>query len=289
MGTTCDHVFMSKKMTSSPLKARPLPVPGTSSIVSIMQKMLVLFAYGAVCSMSISLAISSWITTITGASPRPWFSSAVAVMMGLITWRVWKNTKDDVDNYKLGRQGELVVAHILEGLRGYGYTPIHDVVCTAESGKEFNIDHVLVGPKGVFVVETKTWRHTTKSKKNTIIWRDKKLYVNEDRYDTKAISQVCGNAQWLHDLLLRRMGRDYWVTPILTFPGWWVEQSATDTLRDKLLVVNPETIGPILGKMENKLSNSEIQTIVQSIGGYLYEEAVRTEHEHQRQYFARTK
>lgn len=53
--------------------------------------------------------------------------------------------------YRLGAEGEQSVAEALDWLRPDGYQVLHDVV---EDG--YNIDHLLIGPSGVYVVETKT-------------------------------------------------------------------------------------------------------------------------------------
>ena len=49
-----------------------------------------------------------------------------------------------------GERGEMQVAEVLEDLRSSGYRPFHDL-----KRDGFNIDHVLVGPGGVFAIETK--------------------------------------------------------------------------------------------------------------------------------------
>ena len=56
------------------------------------------------------------------------------------------------------RNGERVVAEHLNQLIAEGYTVFHDVPCGFKKGKKmlFNIDHLLVGKKGIFAVETKT-------------------------------------------------------------------------------------------------------------------------------------
>src|SRR5207248_11280153 len=53
--------------------------------------------------------------------------------------------------HRLGFHGERYVAEELNQLMADGFRVFHDVPFDG-----FNIDHVLVGPTGVFVVETKT-------------------------------------------------------------------------------------------------------------------------------------
>ncbi len=57
-----------------------------------------------------------------------------------------------VEGYFKGARGEERVALLLEGLPG-GYHVFHDLPCVASGG----IDHVVVGPTGFFVIETKFW------------------------------------------------------------------------------------------------------------------------------------
>ena len=60
------------------------------------------------------------------------------------------------DRY-LGYFGERYVAEQLDSLKESGWKIFHDVPGEAH-GKKFNVDHVAVGPGGVFVIETKTRR-----------------------------------------------------------------------------------------------------------------------------------
>jgi hypothetical protein len=60
-------------------------------------------------------------------------------------------------NDLLGYLGERAVAEYLEPLRAEGFRVFHDVPAEGRR-KSFNIDHVLIGPTGVSVIETKTRR-----------------------------------------------------------------------------------------------------------------------------------
>jgi len=60
------------------------------------------------------------------------------------------------DDY-LGFFGERYVAGWLDPLKAQGWFIFHDVPC-AGATEQFNLDHVAVGPGGVWVVETKTRR-----------------------------------------------------------------------------------------------------------------------------------
>lgn len=58
-------------------------------------------------------------------------------------------------SFARGRQGELVVAQALDGLAADGYLRIDD--CRWPGRQQANIDHVLIGPAGLFVIDAKNW------------------------------------------------------------------------------------------------------------------------------------
>lgn len=57
-----------------------------------------------------------------------------------------------------GSVGEARAQRKLDLLKKYGFTTLHDVLL--EPGKRWNLDHVVVGPAGVFFVDAKNWRGT---------------------------------------------------------------------------------------------------------------------------------
>lgn len=59
--------------------------------------------------------------------------------------------KRDYDSWAQGAEGEEAVGRILEGLSAGGWCVIHDVAF----GRG-NIDHIVVGPGGIFTIETKS-------------------------------------------------------------------------------------------------------------------------------------
>lgn len=56
--------------------------------------------------------------------------------------------------FRLGLEGERTVGALLEDLRRRGYRILHDIPNARKP--TFNIDHVAIGPGGVFAIESKT-------------------------------------------------------------------------------------------------------------------------------------
>jgi hypothetical protein len=126
------------------------------------------------------------------------------------------------ENYRLGFDGERFVGEELSRLIAHGYEVYHDVPFDG-----FNIDHVLVGPGGVFSVETKTRRKPVSESQG------KEYHVQFDgsclRWpwgtDTHGLDQAVNNARTLSQWLGSAVGDPVYVAPILTLPGWMVDRS----------------------------------------------------------------
>lgn len=58
-------------------------------------------------------------------------------------------------SFARGRQGEMATAHALDALAAEGYLRIDD--CRWPGRPIANVDHVLIGPAGLFVIDAKNW------------------------------------------------------------------------------------------------------------------------------------
>jgi hypothetical protein len=156
-----------------------------------------------------------------------------------------KKMRESGDRY-LGYFGERVVAEHLEPLKRQGWRIFHDVPAAA-NGRSFNLDHVAVGPQGVFAIETKTRRkggarpgfddHKAYFDGRALVWP-----WGEDNH---GLEQAERNAVWLAEALQAELGERVHVTPFLTLPGWWVENKPS---RDSRLcrVVNSKGLAKFL-------------------------------------------
>lgn len=150
---------------------------------------------------------------------------ALLVALAALAGGSWYLAKEAIrrGNHYLGWFGERMTAEELEPLRSQGWQVFHDV--PAESGKqEFNIDHVVIGPGGVFSIETKMRRkgNARPGRKDHEVFYDGKELSwpwKEDRY---GLDQAGRNAAWLRDWLSLMTGERIAVTPVLVFPGWYV-------------------------------------------------------------------
>jgi Nuclease-related domain len=163
----------------------------------------------------------------------------------------------------LGYVGERVVAEELEPLKAGGWGVFHNVPC--ENGREkFNIDHVAVGPGGVFAIETDTRRKgaALEGREDYKVFFDGEQLTWPWGEDQQGVSQALRNAQWLQQWLRKTTGEKLDVTPVLALPGWTVEAPAQAHVR----VVNPSWLPDLLaGTNAAPLSSKDVEVCARQL------------------------
>lgn len=119
-----------------------------------------------------------------------------------------------------GLQAELYTAQELNRLMALGCTVLHDV-----PGDHFNIDHVVIGPRAVYAIETKSVR---KPKDHYKVTYDGERLHFPGFSDRKRLEQTRRQADWLAKYLRQVLNRPIPVVPALALPGWWVEPSSSN-------------------------------------------------------------
>lgn len=160
---------------------------------------------------------------------------------------------------RLGYEGEVAVGQELNLLMHHGYYVYHDFVTD-----KFNIDHVVVGPSGVFAVETKARAKPTSDNRSA----DARVtydgtYIHFPRWkESKPLEQARNQAVWLERWLSSATGEKTQVRAVVALPGWFI----TRTSSDGIPVINPKQFidlaKPING---NKLDQRRIKSIVHQI------------------------
>ena len=184
-------------------------------------------------------------TALNGILKLVALAAAVVVLLGgivtaaVILYRRLQRQRDD----HLGYLGERAVAEYLEPLKEAGYRVFHDVPADGAT-KRFNLDHVTVGPTGVVVIETKTRRKGRARpgfKDHEVIFDGRQLVWpwGEDR---NGLEQAVAEANWLSKWLQQRTGVKLAVQPVLTLPGWYVNESPSPHVR----VVNSKILPDVV-------------------------------------------
>ena len=144
------------------------------------------------------------------------------IAMGVVVTKTAALLEERV-NRRLGYRGERHVAEQLQPLTAKGWTVFHDVRKVQEKGQE-NIDHVIIGPRGGVVVETKTYSKPRKDtgKKDLVTFDGDKLIWPFYANDRKPLEQVKRCASWLQNWIRQNCGVETPVFQMIAIPGWHV-------------------------------------------------------------------
>ena len=191
-----------------------------------------------------------WWRYFSKQPPNPVVFTVVAVLfIGFAAWRVWR-TRPRLRALKQGIEGEKAVGQFLERLRQAGYQVFHDLI-----GVGFNVDHVLIGPAGVFTIETKTWSKPARSEAR-IRFDGEKISAAGREPERDAAVQARAQAGWLRGLLVESTGRNFEVFPVVVFAGWFIEQ-AEGSLRN-MWVLEPKALPKFLAAAPQRLAPEEV-------------------------------
>jgi hypothetical protein len=159
----------------------------------------------------------------------------------------------------LGLLGEKIVAEAIAPLTVDGGRIFHDVPAGA-----FNLDHVIVGPTGVFALETKTRRAgpALAGRRPDEITFDGTQLIFPWGEDNFGIDQARTRAAWLGNWLRDTAGEPVLPVPVLTFPGWNVTTIAAGA---DVAVVSPSAIPGLVRNRAAVLSTAQVDHIARQL------------------------
>jgi hypothetical protein len=215
---------MSKAAFSSMNRARVHGAPGTSPrLRGLLQSLLPL----AVCA-----AGGGWL--VRAMWPAPAMTSSVAALLlslltiGTAVWLIRSQSR--MKDYLKGARGEQRIAFELAGLDDR-FDVFHGIPLAEKNLAD--CDHIVVGPTGVFVVETKNWMAPVSVKNGDILY-------DGQIPDRPPLPQVKRAASGLRDVLARALRLDIPIRPVLCF----VDATLPETLRgvDGVILCRATTI-----------------------------------------------
>lgn len=180
-------------------------------------------------------------------SSHTWIFALLFVASLISVAVYWRRGMRRVESFFRGARGEERVAGVLGGLPD-AYHVFHDYVAGGE-----HVDHVVVGPAGVFSVETKSWR-------GGVAFEDGHILVNGALPSRDPLSQARREAEQVRTKL-KRLGFGMSVVPVVCF--------ASDTFRagaamcGAVQVMNAAAIRDWLLSQPESVSGSDLARLVQ--------------------------
>lgn len=186
--------------------------------------------------------------------PTGWAAAGLAVAgLGLIVFSFHRMSR--FAHFAAGARGEQEAGSFFDQLPRHGWQVLHDVRPPESDG--WNIDHVLIGPHGVFAVETKHWTKPA-DQDARLIWNGQRLDMLHRKtgqqfpapHGPAAIEQAERNASTIRAWLERETARRWQVQPVLVFPGWFIEDNSGG--KGCARVTNPKLMVQQLGSVGDK-------------------------------------
>lgn len=251
----------SRKEKRSPLKAPPLRYAG-QSLDEEIQKIIhnKITDYAAMGGIAVGLSLYEWLRWYLKIPYQPIVFMALAVIIGGYSYVRIRLYRRQIKSLRQAAEGEKAVGQQLEDLRERGYRVFHDVI-----GNGFNIDHVLIGPGGVFTVETKTISKPMKGQCE-ITYDGEKIAVNGITPDRDPITQAKAQASWVRNYIHQAIGKNLKVRPVVLYPGWFVKRQPKGV---EVWVLNPMNLPAFLQYEKPVLEPEEVGLIAGQLSQYI--------------------
>jgi len=164
--------------------------------------------------------------------------------------RIFRMRKE-IGNLNQAEKGERRVSELLTQLRRKRYVAFDDLLVD-----QSNIDHVLVGPGGIFAIETKAYSIFG----NGCVGVDESgvLRLSNKPALKNPLRQSAASAADIAKILKDRMRRDFDVIPVLIFPGWTLKGAKAET---GVIVLNDGMISEFFESRPTVLSDDQITNI----------------------------
>ena len=232
--------------------------PGESlriRLEEIDQQIYEWLVYLAVCPGVLGLAAG--LIRVPGIALAASLFSVSVIWTAICAWKLRALNRERADT-ELAFDGRRRVAEELNRLTAEGFEIYHDLRLDGIS-----IDHVLIGPQGLFAVETKTRSQLG----NGLAGSDRVEFdgfrvhwpMESEGY---GLERAVANAQTLGQWLSGALSEPIEATPILTLPGWTIDRKGDS---QRVLVLNAKDIGKLCDSKTIRLEEDRIRRICQQL------------------------
>lgn len=187
--------------------------------------------------------------------PETILRTAIVVVFALVAVGYFMNAilkhLKKISKLRQGYEGEVAVAQELNQLMRIGAYVFHDV-----PGEGFNIDHVIVSPRGIYAVETKSRMKPNRdrgSEDANVVFDGKRLNF-PGWSETAPLEQAARQARWLENWLSSAVGASVGVKAVLALPGWYVDRRG----KSDVVIINGKNATGTFGKLSHATLSEEL-------------------------------
>lgn len=237
--------------------------------MALLQSIFAGALFGLLCNAAFPIVAGLILRRFTvsqiWSQPHSYYFICLALLtLSSLAWMVASIIKAvqfhrEMRTWRFGLRGEQAVAEALADASVIlaGYTAIHDV----PGDGEWNIDHVVVGPAGIYVLEAKTRprRTPTRNQPDNEVWYDGNKLQFPWCYDSEAVKQAERNARWVREFITGFAPNDMVVQPIIVVPGWYCKTNGNWPVK----VMNAKYLSKHLSEYEGRrFTSAELQPLI---------------------------
>lgn len=253
---------IDKSNRRDPIRDEPLRDPGQSLREQVQVLILeTAVPWLVVAAFAIIMAIAEWIRWLLNARYAPIPVTLIAAALTVFAAWQCNSAAARAKRLKLGLKGERSVGQFLQAmLLPRDYFVIHDICID-----DFNIDHVAIGPGGVFAIEVKTRSKPRRGEAN-VNYDGERVVVDGYAPDRNPVAQARAGADRLQEILERKAGRKVPVRPVVLFPGRFVERQPPSV---KVWVLNEKAFIEFVKNEPDSLSREESRVLFEGLAQYV--------------------
>jgi len=135
-------------------------------------------------------AVAQLLATQAGLPQAGLAGLTVAALVG---WRLRFHPSEQARTWQRGAHGERHTARLLDRLTRDGYVVFHDL---AVPGSPANVDHLVIGPSGVFVIDSKQWTGSIHQGADGLVWHNHyplDRTLETVRWEAQQVSRALGS------------------------------------------------------------------------------------------------
>jgi hypothetical protein len=96
------------------------------------------------------------VALVVAVATQPLYGAVVLILDLIMLMSAIFTAPNSITAWQIGADGEVRTGRLLETLEAEGFRVLHDR--KIPGARSANIDHIVIGPPGIYVVETKSYR-----------------------------------------------------------------------------------------------------------------------------------
>lgn len=192
--------------------------------------------------------------------------TVISIIISIRSYRKVKNLRKSLINYRKGLEGERLVGEVINKLSNENTFVFHDI-----PGDRFNVDHIIVSTRGVFVIETK---HFDRSKCHEFTFDGNMVYrqmKDGTKYlCPKLLPQMDGEARFIQNEIEIRTEMKIPVIKVAVLIGCFIHTPAENETKQnmkkyfsKYWIVNEKLLSSMILE-ENEIYDDSVVKLIAS-------------------------